>query len=418
MPEITVIDLGIFGLLLAFGLTLGWFMRARRCNREKAAVNAGWQAQMDSQQSEHDRLAGQNKSLMEQISQYQASNKDSNMRAKELSDSLKEAFERRDALQRQLKDTRSNLEVAVAQRDRLLHDAQHREARDEVADSERRDKDDKMRKLILELKSWQDRVPPLVERFRGRDQEAKQLEEELAEARERIDALESTFGSEHTRIEPVDSKTLPDGLDASNEPHIRTAEHDVAELQDQVANNADDEGELVDQQAADSHDADDDDVVAVADTAWGEDSEEEPDDGADGQTDLAADAETNIARANVNWWEATDDDDDVDDEAADKTVVQSREDVTADAADDVVASDDQATTDSSDDLQQIRGVGPAIEKTLNDLGIHRFNQIAEMSEYDIDRVAQHLRGFRSRIYREDWIGQARTLQHQKTSDHN
>ena len=418
MPEITVIDLGIFGLLLAFGLTLGWFMRARRCTREKAAVNAGWQAQMDSQQSEHDRLAGQNKSLMEQISQYQASNKDSNMRAKELSDSLKEAFERRDALQRQLKDTRSNLEVAVAQRDRLLHDAQHREARDEVADSERRDKDDKMQKLILELKSWQDRVPPLVERFRGRDQEAKQLEEELAEARERIDALESTLGSEHTRIEPVDSKTLPDGLDASNEPHIRTAEHDVAELQDQVANNADDEGELVDQQAADSHDPDDDDVVAVADTAWGEDSEEEPDDGADGQTDLAADAETNIARANVNWWEATDDDDDVDDEAAEKTVVQSREDVTADAADDVVAGDDQATADSSDDLQQIRGVGPAIEKTLNDLGIHRFNQIAEMSEYDIDRVAQHLRGFRSRIYREDWIGQARMLQHQKTSDHN
>ena len=68
---------------------------------------------------------------------------------------------------------------------------------------------------------------------------------------------------------------------------------------------------------------------------------------------------------------------------------------------------------AQDNLKKIKGVGPAIEKTLNDLGIYRFNQIAEMSEYDIDRVAQQLKGFRSRIYREDWVGQARTLQYEK-----
>ena len=62
-----------------------------------------------------------------------------------------------------------------------------------------------------------------------------------------------------------------------------------------------------------------------------------------------------------------------------------------------------------DDLKKIKGVGPAIEKTLNELGIFRFDQIAEMSEYDIDRVARRLKGFHSRIYREDWIGQAREL---------
>ena len=38
-----------------------------------------------------------------------------------------------------------------------------------------------------------------------------------------------------------------------------------------------------------------------------------------------------------------------------------------------------------------------------------------MSEYEIDRVAQQLKGFRSRIYREDWIGQARALQYQKSN---
>ena len=60
-------------------------------------------------------------------------------------------------------------------------------------------------------------------------------------------------------------------------------------------------------------------------------------------------------------------------------------------------------------------MGPAIERTLNDLGIFYFNQIAELSEYEIDRVAQQLKGFRSRIYREDWPGQARDLQYQKNN---
>ncbi len=62
-----------------------------------------------------------------------------------------------------------------------------------------------------------------------------------------------------------------------------------------------------------------------------------------------------------------------------------------------------------DNLKKIKGVGPAIEKTLNELGIFSFRQIADMSEYDIDRVARKLKGFHSRIYREDWIGQAREL---------
>jgi uncharacterized coiled-coil protein SlyX len=46
-------------------------------------------------------------------------------------------------------------------------------------------------------------------------------------------------------------------------------------------------------------------------------------------------------------------------------------------------------------------------------GFERFHQIADMTEFDIDRVARQLKGFRSRIYREDWIGQARLLQNQK-----
>jgi predicted flap endonuclease-1-like 5' DNA nuclease len=67
-----------------------------------------------------------------------------------------------------------------------------------------------------------------------------------------------------------------------------------------------------------------------------------------------------------------------------------------------------------DNLRLIKGIGPTIEKTLNELGIFRYHQIAEMSEYDIDRVARRLKGFSTRIYREDWIGQARNLQLQQS----
>ena len=78
------------------------------------------------------------------------------------------------------------------------------------------------------------------------------------------------------------------------------------------------------------------------------------------------------------------------------------------------ANDDHLRT-LRDNLKQIKGIGPAIEKTLNEMGIFRFQQIADMSEYDIDRVAQRLKGFHSRIYRENWIGQARELSDRKSN---
>ncbi len=345
MPEIAPIEIAVLAGLLVLGILLGWILRGSRCAKEKIAVNAGWQAQLDSQQSEHERLSAQNQSLMEQVSQYQASMKDSNSRAKELSDSLKETFERRDQLQVQLKDIRGNLDVAVAQREKLKVDVKGRESRDMASLNAIRDRDNKIFRLSRELTTWQNRVPPLVEKFRVRDQEAQEAETELQQARERIAALEATMGPETTRIEPVDPKSLVDGLNASNDPlDGATGEFET---------------ELVDQN-----------------TSYNE--------------GIAEDA-PNLLDTHLDDEEDT---------------------VEADA----LVNDSESADDESDDLKQIKGVGPAIEKTLNDLGIYRFNQIAEMSEYDIDRVAQQLKGFRSRIYREDWVGQARSLHYQKNND--
>lgn len=381
MPEIAPIEIGMLAGMLIIGVALGWIFRGGRCAKEKIAVNAGWQEQLETQRGEHDRLAEQNKSLMEQISQYQASIKDSNLRAKELSDSLKEAFERSDALQRQLKEFRGSLEVAIAQRDKLQASVAIREERDGAAATAIREKDEKIFGLSRELTAWQSRVPPLVERFRTRDLEAQQLEVELQQARERISALESATGPDNTRIEPVDPKTLVDGLTASNDPLDTLTSQFDSELVDQD-DSFNEAFARVDEMPSDT------DARATSDAATGM---------SDAEIGTFSDTFSGI----FDGPEQPDEDQHAD--------VQGPEPA-------AVVNDSEVAENDTDDLKLIKGVGPVIEKTLNGLGIYRFNQIAEMSELDIDRVAQQLKGFRSRIYREDWVGQARNLQLQKNND--
>jgi len=306
MPDISVIDIAILAGMALIGIVIGWVLRGHRSADEKAAINAGWQEQIEVQRDEHERLVKQNKGLMEQVNQFQASNTDAKNRAKELSEAVQEAFSKRDDLQREIKDIRSNLEVSIAERDQLRTDIQTRDnpSPDDTT------KDERIQKLSLELENWQNRLPPLIERFRERNAEAEQFEVDLEIARARILELEAASNDEQTHIAPGEkSAALTNGHGESNDTSELADDESVDEKRDEV--------DLVD----------------------------EP----------------------------------------------------------------------HDKLQQIKGIGPAIEKTLNEMGIFRYHQIAEMSEYDIDRVAQRLKGFRSRIYREDWIGQARDLHDQNAS---
>ncbi|MGI9463953.1 MAG: proton-conducting membrane transporter [Aestuariivirgaceae bacterium] len=62
----------------------------------------------------------------------------------------------------------------------------------------------------------------------------------------------------------------------------------------------------------------------------------------------------------------------------------------------------------ADNLQQISGVGPKLEKTLHGLGFFHFDQIAGWSRQEIEWVDEHLR-FKGRIDRDEWIKQAQLL---------
>jgi predicted flap endonuclease-1-like 5' DNA nuclease len=59
-----------------------------------------------------------------------------------------------------------------------------------------------------------------------------------------------------------------------------------------------------------------------------------------------------------------------------------------------------------DDLKKIKGVGPGLEKTLNELGIFHYDQVAKWDADDIAWVDDRLK-FKGRIVRDDWVGQAK-----------
>jgi predicted flap endonuclease-1-like 5' DNA nuclease len=66
-----------------------------------------------------------------------------------------------------------------------------------------------------------------------------------------------------------------------------------------------------------------------------------------------------------------------------------------------------------DDLTEIIGIGKVFERTLHDLGIWHFRQIAAFGPAEIARINSELKEFKGRIEHDDWIGQAKELQFKK-----
>lgn len=62
----------------------------------------------------------------------------------------------------------------------------------------------------------------------------------------------------------------------------------------------------------------------------------------------------------------------------------------------------------ADDLKMIKGVGPGLEKKLNDLGIYHYDQVAGLRKKEIGWVDDQL-SFKGRIERDEWVKQAKVL---------
>ena len=64
------------------------------------------------------------------------------------------------------------------------------------------------------------------------------------------------------------------------------------------------------------------------------------------------------------------------------------------------------TTTVSDDLKQLSGVGPALEKKLHAAGVKSFEQIAAWSAKDVEAINEKISS-KGRVEKEGWIDQAK-----------
>jgi predicted flap endonuclease-1-like 5' DNA nuclease len=62
-----------------------------------------------------------------------------------------------------------------------------------------------------------------------------------------------------------------------------------------------------------------------------------------------------------------------------------------------------------DDLKQIKGVGPKLEKQLHSMGFYHFDQIASWTADEVAWVDENMTGFNGRVTRDDWVAQAKAL---------
>jgi predicted flap endonuclease-1-like 5' DNA nuclease len=75
-----------------------------------------------------------------------------------------------------------------------------------------------------------------------------------------------------------------------------------------------------------------------------------------------------------------------------------------------------ARLEDADDLKEILGVGPFLEKKLNAFRIYTFKQVAALTPEATREIGATFGSFAGRIVRERWVEQAKTLHERKYSE--
>jgi len=73
----------------------------------------------------------------------------------------------------------------------------------------------------------------------------------------------------------------------------------------------------------------------------------------------------------------------------------------------------RAAASEADDLKDIVGVGPFLERKLHSLGIYTYRQIANFTKEDIDKVNEIIEFFPGRIERDNWVEQSKDFYQRK-----
>jgi predicted flap endonuclease-1-like 5' DNA nuclease len=76
----------------------------------------------------------------------------------------------------------------------------------------------------------------------------------------------------------------------------------------------------------------------------------------------------------------------------------------------VAAVEPRASARLPQGLRRIRGIGPAYQRLLEQLGVTRVQQVAAWSDHDLASFAEKLKIRADRIIKDDWVGQAKRLE--------
>jgi molybdopterin-containing oxidoreductase family membrane subunit len=68
-----------------------------------------------------------------------------------------------------------------------------------------------------------------------------------------------------------------------------------------------------------------------------------------------------------------------------------------------------ASKETPDDLKKVKGIGPQMEHTLNQIGIFTYAQVGRMTGREYDLLDSITGSFPGRAQRDDWAGQALRL---------
>ncbi len=269
-PDVPTKTILIVIIALLIGALIGWLFCRWQQRRREIAVAAEWRDQVESVKRSEKRINAERKNLMAELAEVRT-----------------ELSRRDDSAPADSDDIHARLKQSLQKRDSLNEALQNLIARTRDLTQTAKEKDEKIFALSRELESWQQRLPPLLNRYKDKDLQNTVILEQLEAERSRSSQLEQTL---QTRIMPLSSPATS--------------------------------------------------VLTPAPAA----------------RNTSADGDR-----------------------------------------------------TRDDLKQIRGVGPVLERTLNELGIYRFSQIANLDDQEIERIAEALPQFPGRIARDRWIEQARHL---------
>jgi len=79
------------------------------------------------------------------------------------------------------------------------------------------------------------------------------------------------------------------------------------------------------------------------------------------------------------------------------------------AATEPAATEPAEAAAGDNELTRVKGIGPAVAKQLNDVGITRLAELASLTDDQVAALDAGLPGIKGRCSREDWVGQAKAL---------